>query len=308
MTKRTKKSRIVQKYRKKWKYIITMAPILFFYVLFAIYPNIAVIPMSLYDWSPIRKSRYFVGLKNFRLMFTVGLEETIKKAGNTMIYIFGLFLIQTILALILSLALQKNSRKNKFFRAFFFVPMVFSSTMISMTWAYMYDPNLGIINNILGLFGVNGFPGTNLLAVRWQAVLLIVFVHIWANIGYPITIITSGLNTISGDLGEAATIDGANSWQTFSRITFPLLLPTLFRLSLMTITTGALAADYIIMIGSRSASMPYDTWAAAIYKQTMGSIDYGGVSAMAVVMFAFLSIASLIQFVAMNKVENKILG
>lgn len=300
--------RLTHKYKRKWKYALAVIPSLFLYLLLSIYPNINVFPMSLYDWSPIRSTKTFVGLHNYEILFTAKLEDTIRKAGNTLIYIAGLFVIQTAVSLILALALQKNTRKNKFFRAYFFLPMVFSSTMISMTWTYMYDPNLGVINNILGALGVNGYPGVNFFAERWQAVLLIVVVHIWANIGYPIMIILSGLNTISDDLGEAARIDGANSWQTFTRITVPLLLPTMLRLSLMTVTTGAMASDYIVMMGSRNADLPYDTWAAYMYKQTLTSTDYGNVSACGVLMFFLLAITSFIQYFAMRKTENKIYG
>lgn len=297
-----------QKYNRKWKYVLTVLPILFFYVLFAIYPNIQILPMSLYKWSPIRTAKEYVGLHNFEILFRVQWEDTIERIGNALLYIVGLFVIQTVLALILAVILQKNSRKNNFFRAYFFLPMVFSTTMVSLTWAYMFDPNLGVINTVLGLFGVEGYPGTNLFAENWQAILLIVLVHIWANIGYPMTILISGLNTISGDLNEAATVDGANSWQIFTKITFPLLLPTLLRLSLLTITTGAMASDFIVMLGSRNSMVSYDTLASWMYKQTLLSTDYGLVSAAGVVMFFFLAIASLIQFVAMQKVENKILG
>ena len=305
-----KKSHRLQEYRRKWKYVLTMVPILFFFVLFAIVPNVAVIPLSLYDWSPIKANKEFVGMKNFRLMFTdgIGLQDTLETAGNTLVYILGLFVIQTVLSLILSLALQKNTTKNKFFRAFFFIPMVFSSTMVSLTWAFMYDANLGVINNIMSFFNPDKFPGVNFFDNRIVAVILIVVVHIWANIGYPITILTSGLNTISGDLSEAAMIDGANAWQTFTKITFPLLMPTIFRLSLMTVATGAMASDYVVMIGSKGATMPYDTWAASMFKGTFNMMDYGGVSAQAVLMFILLAIASAVQFVAMQKVENKVLG
>lgn len=297
-----------KKYHRKWKYILVMLPILFFYVLFSIYPNIQILPMSLYDWSPIRTAKTFVGLHNFEILFKVRWEDTIARLGNAMLYIVGLFVIQTVVSLIMALVLQKNTKKNAFFRAYFFLPMVFSTTMVSMTWAYMFDPNLGVINTVLGIFGIEGYPGTNLFAENWQAILLIVLVHIWANIGYPMTILISGLNTISGDLNEAAVVDGANSWQIFSKITFPLLLPTLLRLSLLTITTGAMASDFIVMLGSRTSTVSYDTFASWMYKQTLLSTDYGMVSAAAVVMFVFLAVASLIQFIAMQKIENKILG
>ncbi|MBQ8803082.1 MAG: sugar ABC transporter permease [Tyzzerella sp.] len=297
-----------KKYNKKWKYILVTLPILFFYVLFSIYPNLKVFPMSFYDWSPISSIKTFVGWENYNLLFNIKRDLTVERLGNTLMYVAGLFVIQTILALVLALVLQKNTRKNTFFRAYFFLPMVFSTTMVSMIWAYMYDPNLGIINTILGVFGVEGYPGTDFFAQNAQAILCIVFVHIWANIGYPLTILVSGLNTISGDLGEAAKIDGANNWQTFKSITFPLLLPTLFRLSLLTVTTGTLASDYVVMIGTRTGSVPYETLASWMYKSTAYSTNYGMTSALGVIMFIILSIASLVQFVAIQKIENKILG
>lgn len=306
MKDNTKMRKFKMQYRRKWKYVIAVIPTLFLFVLLGIYPNIKIFPMSLYDWSPIRTEKEFVGLKNFEMMFTVNLDNTLRTIGNTLIYIAGLMVIQMILALILALAMQKNSTKNKFFRAYFFMPMVFSSTMISMTWSFMYDPNLGIINNILGNLGVEGYPGVNFFAVSWQAVILIVIVHIWAKIGYPITILTSGINSISTDVNEAAMIDGANGWQIFQKITFPLLLPTIFRLSLLTITTGAMTSEFIVMLGSRSAGKEFDTWSAMMYKAMLSSTDYGGVSAMGVVMFFFLAVASLIQFGVMRKVENSI--
>lgn len=176
--------------------------------------------------------------------------------------------------------------------------------MISMTWNFMFDPNLGIINSVLGRIGVEGYPGVNFMNVGWKAVILIVLVHIWANLGYPLTILTSGLNTISDDLSEAASIDGANGWQQFTKITLPLLLPTVFRLTLMTISTGTMATDYIYMMGTRDSQ----TWASAMYNATRSSMDYGPVTAQGVIMFIILASVSVVQFIAMRKVEDKILG
>lgn len=304
MKEKTKLDIIRKNYKSKWKYVLLVLPSLFLYLLFTIYPNISVFPMSLYEWNPISNTKTFVGLHNYIMMFTVNIEDTIEKAVNTLIYVGGLFVIQTIFSLILAVALQKNTRKNTFFRAYFFLPMVFSSTMISMTWNFMFDPNLGIINSILGKLGVDGYPGVNFMNVGWKAVLLIVLVHIWANLGYPLTILTSGLNTISDDLSEAAAIDGANGWQQFTKITLPLMLPTLFRLTLMTISTGAMATDYIFMMGTKDSQ----TWASSMYNATRSSMDYGPVTAQGVIMFFVLATVSVVQFIAMRKVEDKILG
>lgn len=304
MKENAKIQALKKSYRTKWKYVLCVIPSIFLMYMWGVYPNISVFPLSLYKWSPLSDTKTWVGLHNYIMMFTVNLQDTIQRAQNTLIYIAGLFVIQTLLALILALALQRNTRKNRFFRAYFFMPMIFSSTMVCMTWNYMYDPNLGVINNILGVLGMEGFPGTNLLAERWVAIILIVVVHIWANIGYTLTILTSGLNTISDDLGEAAVMDGANSWQQFIHITLPLMLPTLFRNSLLTISTGATVTEYIYMMGTRETT----TWSVAMYNSARVGTEYGGVSASGVLLFFVLATVSIIQFVAMRKIENKILG
>ena len=304
MNKKLSLTKFKKSYRLKWKFVLWILPSMFFLVLFKIYPNIAVLPMSLYKWSPIKSDKIYVGLHNFEMLFNVNLEDTMEMIRNTLLYVGELFVIQTVLALILALALSKNTKKNRIFRAYFFLPMVFSATMISMTWNFMYDPNLGVINSILGMLGVNGYPGVNLMDEGWKAISLIVFVHIWANIGYPLIILTSGMNTISGDLSEAALIDGANGWQTFWYITFPLLLPTMFRLSLMTITTGAMSSNYIVMMGTRHSQ----TLATYIYNQARKGVDYGSASAAAVLLFGFLVVTSVVQFFVMRNVEKKTLG
>ena len=292
---------------REYRFILYALPILIVWFVLSIYPHLEVIPLSLYKWSPLSKTRKFVGLYYFKMIFTHQWKESSGYMVNTVLYIFYLFGIQTVLALLLALILQKNSMHNKFFRALFFLPMVFSSTMVSLTWSYMYDPNLGIINNILGMLKVEGFPGHSFFTPDWCALLFIVLVHIWHNIGYPITIYTSGLQTISEDVNEAATLDGVNPWSRFWKVTFPLMLPTILRTTMLTFTTGALAYDYILMMGSRMTTVSYDTWATIIYKG-MGDNDYGMVSAKSVLLFVILTIMVIAQYIATKKAEDACLG
>lgn len=308
MREKTTLKSVRRAYNKKWKYVLCMLPVIFLFALFIYYPRLSVIPLSFCKWGPYSFSKEYVGMLNYQILFEMRLKETLGYISNTALYVLALFCIQTLLAMILALALQKNTSRNKFFRTYFFFPMVLSSTLVSLTWLYMYDPNLGIINSILGALGVDGYPGVDFFAQNWRAILLIVFVHIWANIGYSMMIINSGLNTVSEDLGEAAKIDGASRWQTFWKITIPLMLPTLLRLSLMTISTGVMASDYVVMLGSRSSVKDFDTLSAYIFKKTLMSSSYGEVSAISVLLMVFLSLVSLMQFVALKKVENSILG
>ena len=305
--KKGRKKQFLKKIRTKWKYIIAIVPSLFLFTLFNVYPNLSVFPLSLYDWSPIRSSKEFVGLRNFKMSFVINQDRTMKLITNTITYVLALFIIQTVFSLILALALQKNTRKNIFFRTYFFLPKVFSAAMVGLTWQFMYDPNLGIINNILGMLGVDGYPGKYLFQGSFISVMLVVIVHIWANIGYPIMYIMSGISTIPGELHEAAMLDGANGWDRFLHITFPLLIPTLSRLSLLTLTTGVLAADYTVLLGG-AANGQAVTLSSYIYEQTRTGMEYGIVSALSVLLFFILGILSIIQFTGMRKVEKSVLG
>ncbi len=301
-------TKLKRSYNNKWKYVLILLPLIIAYVVVVYYPRLSIFPLSFYKWNPLSTVKKFVGWHNYQMMFSVELEDTLAYIGNTVVYVLGLLIIQTVVSMILALALQKNTKKNKFFRVFIFLPMVFSTTMVSLTWQFMYDPNLGVINNILGGLGVEGFPGKYLFENNTTAVLLIVIVHIWANMGYPLMMFTSGLNTIAEDYQEAARLDGASNWVIFRKITLPLMLPTILRISLMTIITGAMASDYIVMMGSMGSYMEYDTWAAVLYKKTLNSMDYGWVSAAAVMMFIIMAVLTVIQFLALRKVENSVLG
>lgn len=295
-------------YRKKHKYFLYITPSLIIWFILTVYPKLQAYPMSFFEWNPLTGEKTFVGWYNYVVMFTRNLRPTLEDAGNTLCYVLYLLVIQSVLAMILALAMQKNTRNNRFFRAFFFLPMVFSTSMVSLTWAYMYDPNLGIINNFLAIFEPSKYPGFNFYFENWSEILCVVIVHIWANIGYTITILTSGLNTISEDLNEAAKIDGANSKQAFWKITFPLWLPTILRNMLLTITTGAVAHDYQVLLGNRTTVMDYDTWSTVLYKNLLGATDYGPVCAMGVVMSIVLGGITLIQYLTMRKVEKEIYG
>lgn len=296
-----------KEFNQTWKYVFIMLPSLFLFTLFKIYPNLTIFPMSLYDWSPIRSNKEYVGFRNFKMLFLINKDQTMQLIVNTIAYVLALFIFQTMLSLILALALQKNTKKNVFFRTYFFLPKVFSAAMVGLTWEFMYDPNLGIINNILGFFGIDGFPGKYLFQGSLVSVLLIVAVHIWANIGYPIMFLMSGLSTIPEELYEAAKIDGAGEWKQFFYVTFPLLIPTLSRISLLTLTTGVLAADYIVMLGG-AANGQAETLSSYVYSQTRTGMEYGIVSALSVLLFFILAVLSVVQFTGMRKIEKSVLG
>lgn len=308
MTKEDKKAKRRKAFRNVWKHVLWLIPLYIIWFILAVYPQLEVFPMSLYEWNPVTNMKEFVGLYYYEIMFDLRWSDTLRGIINTVLYVVFLMVIQTSLAMILSVSLRKNSRHNKFFRAFFFLPMVFSGSMVCLTWQYMYDPNLGVINNIMAMFDPTTFPGVSFFSSNAIAILCAVIVHIWQNMGHPITQLTSGMNTISDDLDEAARVDGATKWQSFWRIEIPLLLPTIMRMILLTILTGTMANAYQVLLGNRSIVEDYDTFGAQLYKGMFTALDYGPLCALSVCLFFVLGAVTLIQFVSLRKIEDKILG
>ena len=294
---------LVQKYRH-YKYLLLILPGVIVWFVLAIYPNLEVFPLSLYRWNGISQTKTYVGLQNFN---TITSDPNLRKGFiNTILYVLFLFVIQSVIAVLLSVILRENTTHNKFFRTLFFLPLVFSSVMVGLTWGYMYDPNLGVLNQLLVKLGLQDFNGFNWLGEPVRAILCIVLVHIWANIGYPITIITAGLQTIPETLYEAADVEGTNALQSFIYVTFPLLLPTLLRITLLTIITGAMAFDYVFLMGSTTGvASPFDTWSVYIYKGLQGQ-NLGLPAASGVLLGIILFIIFMIQYTVTRKVEDSV--
>lgn len=285
------------------KYVLYIIPSLIVWFTLSVLPNLQMFPMAFYKWNGISKVKTYVGWQNFQNTF----DNPTFRTGllNTLYYVLFLFLIQTAISVLLAMILREDTSYNRFFRTFFFLPLVFSSVMVALTWTYMYDPNLGILNQILTSLGLTGFNGFDWLGEPTRAILCIVFVHIWANIGYPITLITAGLQTIPETLYEAATVEGANTFQINFKITFPLLLPTLLRITLLTLSTGAFAFDYVLMMGSSLVNNSFDTFAVSMYKDLKG-LNLGMPATKGVILGIILMVIFIVQFFVTKKVEESI--
>ena len=296
------KNSFLYKYRY-YKYLLFILPGFIIWFVLAVYPNIEVFPLSLYRWNGISKAKIYLGLQNFD---TVLSNPNFKISFiNTVFYVIFLFVIQTIIAVLLSIILKENTAHNRFFRTLFFLPLVFSSVMVGLTWGYMYDPNLGVLNQLLPKLGLQGFNNFNWLGEPVRAIFFIVLVHIWASIGFPITIITAGLQTIPETLYEAINVEGASSMQTFSYLTFPLLLPTLLRVTLLTVISGAKAFDYVFLMGSTLSDSPFDTWSVYIYRSLQNQ-NLGLPAAIGVLLGIILFVIFLIQYVITKRVEESV--
>jgi raffinose/stachyose/melibiose transport system permease protein len=248
------------------KYLLYVAPAIAIWFVLAVYPNVSIYPISLYKWNGLPWGKMtWVGLKNFQNFLSNPSYRIL--IPRTLLYIGALIAIQTPLALFISYVVFTNKRLKGFLSGFFFFPVILSTIAVSLTWKYMYDPNLGAFNEILKLVGLERLR-TNWLELDIAPVFA-VLIHVWHKIGYPITIFLAGLTSMPDSLYDAADVDGVSGAQRFAYITLPLLMPTVLRIVLLTIITGGLAFDYSFLLGPISSNVfvsKVDTLAVWLYR------------------------------------------
>lgn len=293
-------------FKKKYghfKYLLFIMPSLIGFYIFAIHPNLAVYPLSFHKWNGISPNKLWVGWQNYQVI--VADPNFWRGVSNTVLYILFLLGIQTVLALLLAVILRKSTRHNYFFRTFFFLPMVLSSVTVGLTWSYMYDANLGILNELFVWLGADGMKGFNWVGLdRIRSLASIVFIHIWHNMGYPITILTASLVSIPETLYEAAAVEGANPVQVFFRVTLPLILPGVSTILLLTTITGAQAFDYVFLMAGQGQAAIYETFSVGIYRDLMQNPNLGIPAAKGIMLGVVVAIVVVIQFRFSRKIEQ----
>lgn len=221
----------------------------------------------------------FVGLANYNRMLRDPLF--LKSLEVTIVYIICLVPGLYVSGLGLALLVQQRVPLIGLWRSLFFMPYVVSLVVIALTWKVMLIDKVGFINRLLELVGLQGRPwlGDPNLAL-WT----VLVVTIWFLMGYYMVIFLSGLQDIPREYYEAARIDGASSWQMFTRITLPLLRPTSFfvlLISTVSAVSGAQAFDLIYVMTNGGPANSTSLAIFYIYQQAFKFNNYGYAAAMA---------------------------
>ena len=206
--------------RKFEKYVLPylfLLPAMTLVVVFGLYPIFRNIVISFQRWNFINVPRW-VGFSNYTNLFDATLFPTVLK--NTLLFCLLRIPPTIILALGLALLLNKKLFGKEVFRSLFFTPWVFPTVNIAILWMYILEPEYGLFNYVLGLFGIPG-PGW-FTSMSW-ALPAMAIISIWKSAGYFCVLYIGGLQNIPDELYGAAMIDGANSWKSFWHITLPQL-------------------------------------------------------------------------------------
>lgn len=274
---------------------LLLTPSLAGLVLFLVAPIAGVVVISFFDWNLMGTPR-FVGLANYREM--MGDSEVWRAMRNTVYYVLLNIPAQTVLALLLALAMNRKLRGGKVFRVLFVLPWMAMPVALGIVWSWAFDPQHGVVNQFLALFGVDG-PAW-LSSTGW-AMPVLASVNIWQYTGYTMLFLLAGLQAIPESLYEAADLDGAGSVQRFFRITLPLLRPSMFFV-LVTNTIGSFQmfdTVYVMTQGGPGGST--DTMNYHIYQQAFQLFRSGYASALAMLLFAVILLVTAVQVLYFRK-------
>lgn len=271
---------------------VFLLPALLGTFIFIIIPVFCSFGLSFSDWdllSPIK----FVGLENYKLIFTDDLFHKI--LWNTVIFALSTSILGVIIPLILASILNNKIRGSEFFKTAYFLPFITPMVVIGIVWQWIFDPNIGPLNNLLNL-NINWLYDQNF------AMPALIIVSVWKLIGYNMIIFLSSLSAISNSLFEAAKIDGANPIQTFLHVTIPLLSPTIFFVIIITTITSFQVFDLIYLMTQGGPLDSTNVLVYAIYKNAFEYFNIGKASAIAYVLFVIILVLTLIQWALRKKI------
>lgn len=267
----------------------------------------ALIGFGIFTFGSIIYS-FYLSLTNYNLLSApkwVGFANYIKAFtddkyfyqyfGNTFYFVIALVPLVLVISLLLALLINKKTGKlTNVYRAALFLPSITSTVAVSMVWIWIFNPNMGILNNLLTALGFRTVPQW-LASTEWSKPALVIM-RVWQMSGYYMLMFLAGLQTIPESLYEAADMDGASRWQRFTRITVPMLSNTIFVVTILLVIEAFNMFESIYVmtdggpLGSTSTIMYY------IYEQGFTNYNMGYASSLAWIFFAVIMVVTLIQY------------
>ncbi len=274
-------------------------PAFLLYAALFILPSLLGIGYSLTDWNIYRTAIDFIGLENFKEIFSTSSYRLI--IGNTFLFALITTIFKMIFGLALALVLNENLRTRHVLRTIFYLPVVMSPLVIGLVFISIFNPTRGLLNQALRGIGLESLS-RQWLADYTTAMPVVMSVEIWRMSGYCMVIFLAGLQLIPQNLYEVASIDGAGGWQKFVNITLPFLRPSITMNLILNIIWGLKAFDIIFILTKGGPGHMSEVINVSVFDE-FSSGRYGFATALGVVIFFFTSVIAFIVLRVLSKRE-----
>ena len=286
-------------FRSTWLPWLLLGPQMAVILVFFFWPAGQAILQSLQQQDPFGTSIEFVGLANFRQLFTdSGYLESFKTTALFSVLVAG---IGISLSLLLAVFADRIARGAVIYKTLLILPYAVAPSVAAVLWVFMFSPSLGVVSYALGKIGVDW----NHLLNGTHAMTLIVMASVWKQISYNFLFFLAGLQAIPKSLVEAAAIDGARPWRRFWSIQFPLLSPTAFFLLVVNIVYAFFDTFAIIDAATQGGpGKDTSTLVYRVYHDGFKALDLGGSAAQSVVLMVIVVALTVVQFRFVEKKVN----
>lgn len=274
---------------------------LLLYGILYLFPSILGIGYSFTDWSAYSDEVNFLGIDRMFANYIRAFSDKryIGYLGNTLLFTFVTTIVKNALGLALAVLMTRRILLLNFHRAVLYIPAVLSALIVGMIFRSVLNPEVGLLNNFLSVFGIRGPHWlTNPDLAFWS----VMGVDIWKGMGYIMTIFIAGLMSISATYYEAAEIDGAGGWQKFIAITLPMIMPTLTVTTVLNIIYGLRVFDIVYALTNGGPGYATEVLYTGIYKE-FGFGRFAMGTTLSTIMFVVMVLVGYFLIKSMNKNE-----
>jgi multiple sugar transport system permease protein len=286
--------------RRRWlRYrfvFVVLAPVMALFIYLRVIPTGQAVLMSFFKWELIKPAEQFVGLDNYINLLK---DDNFRLAFfNTTIFAFFTTVISVALALLLAALLARfvRGRVGGFIELLYFAPVLVSMVPVTLGWREIFNYNHGILNAGLGVVGIDKQPW---LSDPTMALVAVVILSVWKQLGYNMIILLVGMRAIPHIYHEAAAVDGASAWQQFRRITMPLLAPVLLFVIVITTISAYNVFTQVYVLASDVQGAPGKLVRVIVYDIFENGFRFfkmGYAAAEAVYLFLIVIVLTIIQF------------
>lgn len=274
--------------------LLVLIPIFAEAMIFLVIPILGTMGISFMDYNPLRHGNSFVGLENYKALFSD--HDFVLAFKNTLVFTIAATGVNIIISLAAATLISqlRSNKSRSFFRMMFFLPCMAPMVASAVVWGRsILNTKTGLINNIIRALGGHAIAWTG--DAKYVMFSVIVFT-LWADLGYNIILFSAGIDGIPGEFYEAASLDGAGKWKQFGSITLPLLGRTMTFVVLMTlISYFQMFAQFSVLLfkdGPQNSGLVLTSY---IYKTAFVYKDMGYAAAISVALFVLILIVSIVQ-------------
>lgn len=274
-----------------------LIPAFGFLLVFTYYPFVKNTFLSFFTVNKYREIRNFAGFENYLRVLQD--EKFIKAIGNTLIYVITTVPISIVIGFTLALLARKHTRSSSVYEAMYALSMAISASVVAMIFQFAYNPSMGVFNKVLGV-------DVSWLTDPSTALLSLIIIQIWANIGYNFIFLLSGLRGISEEVLESAKIDGATSIRLLTKIIIPMISPTLLFLLVKDVAYAMTTSSFTLILAypifhSGGPNGTTETIMSYIYGKGIAGTNYNAAFAATMVGFLLSAVLMLLSLMLEKK-------